>query len=575
MRMSIKTLVLSLLIPLVLAPFAAAQETEAAGAEETPAAATDTIAEPATPEEPVTESIDTEVTEEADADITEDSAEEVSDFERRLDFHGSYFRTTYMYFNRPYAQREAEYAKGVSYMRHRLHIAPVYQINEKVELHAEIDTFINHRDALDLDENLTKSGVWGAADGTVLQQNTESQNANIILRRLYGKVTLPFGLLEFGRMPSQLGMGLMSNGGNGPQLFGENNFGDTYDRLLFATRPFGSDSDLILAFMYDKIIEGDLGLVGSTTDDLEEYNFVIANNSDDVFVAAAYFIYRVNPDTDTKAAIPILYFKMDLDVIRAEVEALWVKGSTRSAPKIDQFEQPEISLPTTELDMVAYVARFGLGQMLLDPIKMLQFEWGEVSGDKRPFDPTFDKKFNSFILDPDFNVGLIMWEEAFARKSLQVYRDKVDLVENTLIDLDYVEEGSEEHEALLSSSSMLYTEGGVTNCMYLYPSIQVAVTDDITLKMAYLTAWAKYAYDTNLDDRPDATFYGRELDWGFEYLYEDHLRFVGEFGYFWPGDVFDEPQFYVDPETGDRVFTGLTNHADEAFTSQLRLEVLF
>ena len=150
----------------------------------------------------------------------------------------------------------------------------------------------------------------------------------------------------------------------------------------------------------------------------------------------------------------------------------------------------------------------------------------------------------------------------------------MDQIENTLIDLDFIDEGSKEHEALLDSASLLYSKGGITNCLYLYPTIQVELAENFSFKAAYLTAWAKYGYDTDLDDRADAWFFGRELDWGFDYIFGEHVVSTLEFGYFWPGEIFREPEYLYDGE-GEKYPTGRNNNPDTVFTAQGKLQIQF
>jgi uncharacterized protein (TIGR04551 family) len=52
-------------------------------------------------------------------------------------------------------------------------------------------------------------------------------------KRVWGEVQTPVGLFSFGRMPSEWGLGIMSNAGSGIN----DDFGDTVDRLQFALPP--------------------------------------------------------------------------------------------------------------------------------------------------------------------------------------------------------------------------------------------------------------------------------------------------------------------------------------------------
>jgi uncharacterized protein (TIGR04551 family) len=55
---------------------------------------------------------------------------------------------------------------------------------------------------------------------------------SIRVKRVWAEVMTPLGQLRVGRMPSQFGMGILANEGNGL----DNDFGDTNDRIMFATK---------------------------------------------------------------------------------------------------------------------------------------------------------------------------------------------------------------------------------------------------------------------------------------------------------------------------------------------------
>ncbi len=52
-------------------------------------------------------------------------------------------------------------------------------------------------------------------------------------KRVWAEVQTPVGLLSFGRMPSEWGLGIMANAGGGI----DEDFGDTVDRIQFALPP--------------------------------------------------------------------------------------------------------------------------------------------------------------------------------------------------------------------------------------------------------------------------------------------------------------------------------------------------
>ncbi len=58
------------------------------------------------------------------------------------------------------------------------------------------------------------------------------------VRKLYGEVALPFGLLRVGRQPTNIGTGVQAADGDGrPNRFGVAHTGNYVDGVLFATKP--------------------------------------------------------------------------------------------------------------------------------------------------------------------------------------------------------------------------------------------------------------------------------------------------------------------------------------------------
>ena len=57
------------------------------------------------------------------------------------------------------------------------------------------------------------------------------------MKRAYGEVSTPVGILRFGRMGSQWGLGMLHNDGNCLDC----DFGDNVYRIQFVTETFGAD----------------------------------------------------------------------------------------------------------------------------------------------------------------------------------------------------------------------------------------------------------------------------------------------------------------------------------------------
>lgn len=112
----------------------------------------------------------------------------------------------------------------------RLRVDPTFNVSEQVRIRATIDF---------LDNVVMGSTPWG---GTYAQFAYQSDgqlspvyggnwfwNA-VSVKRAWGEVQTPVGMLSFGRMPGQWGMGLYWNPGNGI----DDDFGTSVDRIQFA-----------------------------------------------------------------------------------------------------------------------------------------------------------------------------------------------------------------------------------------------------------------------------------------------------------------------------------------------------
>ncbi|MBX3217112.1 MAG: hypothetical protein KF850_34085 [Labilithrix sp.] len=77
--------------------------------------------------------------------------------------------------------------------------------------------------------------------------------SNVQPRWLYAQWRLPFGVVRVGQQPNHWGMGILANDGDHPTLFGDYRYGSISERILFATKPGGEDSDFYLAVAGDLV----------------------------------------------------------------------------------------------------------------------------------------------------------------------------------------------------------------------------------------------------------------------------------------------------------------------------------
>ncbi len=120
----------------------------------------------------------------------------------------------------------------------RLRVEPTLNISESVRVKAQIDVLDNYvlgssTSALfDRSQSPYPVPFYGASRNLTGDDPTADRDA-ILPRRAWAEVQTPVGLLSFGRMPSEWGLGILTTAGRGI----DDDFGDTVDRLQFALPP--------------------------------------------------------------------------------------------------------------------------------------------------------------------------------------------------------------------------------------------------------------------------------------------------------------------------------------------------
>ncbi|RYZ36325.1 MAG: TIGR04551 family protein, partial [Myxococcaceae bacterium] len=130
----------------------------------------------------------------------------------------------------------AEQTQAGANMRFRLD--PSFNVSEDVRVKVQVDALDNI--LLGSNPDSAYSGD-GRNNFTLFSENQTPGNSainafkdSVQVRRAYGEVTTPVGILRFGRMGSHWGLGMLRNDGNCLDC----DYGDTVDRIQFVTEPF-------------------------------------------------------------------------------------------------------------------------------------------------------------------------------------------------------------------------------------------------------------------------------------------------------------------------------------------------
>jgi hypothetical protein len=438
--------------------------------------------------------------------------------------HEPRFEGTHPFTGAPYVRPDIT---STTYITQRLRLSPQLRLENIAKLNIEITAL---DDILYGDNNALNTAPLFSVNGTNQYFLGGPESGSVDVTRAWIEFAVPVGLMRVGRMPSHWGMGVLANGGGSGNWdltsppgeprrktqdyyfdddFGDNHFGSTNDRILFATRPLtvlktiqkkqNTDSKLLVAYAFDKLSEapllylesdrltrpyGQQGFIsrGAIQDDSNEHVVVLAYvdpdwdkvRYTDELKIGTYWVFRTQDEgfTNPSAGPPHTRDSMggcvtndaDMDpideadcVTKDEGSFVWVAdfwGRIRYGFWYGEFELIHIGGETTggvpfpspnrrkKANINSGVLRGGY----LTPRWDAVLELGYASGD----DDLGDRNFKQRPMHPDFNVGLILFEEIVRERSARVF-------------------GSFITEASPDGAQGFFSNGGVVNAKYLAP----------------------------------------------------------------------------------------------------------
>lgn len=294
-------------------------------------------------------------------------------------------------------------------------------------------------------------------------------------RHLYLEWMTPIGLLRAGQMGSHWGTGMLANDGDHADdyLFGDHEFGDIVERVVFFTKPFYRlttnpirelamfiGGDIVFDDGIANLLDGDLAwqIIGGLLWRLDPERAL-----------GLYIAYRnqTYDDGDTLEITALdVYGEWSLRLAHQvsgyiEAEAVGIFGSTTAAPNLSYTE--------ADIRQFGMTARVGLR---LDRIGLdVRVEGGYTSGDAN----NNDDQINRFTMDPDYRVGLILFRElvnwSTARAAELSANEELVGVPQDGIDL-------------------IPTNGSVAGASFIYPSLNWRPLDWLDIHFALLIAQA-------------------------------------------------------------------------------------
>ena len=199
-------------------------------------------------------------------------------------------------------------------------------------------------------------------------------------------------------------------------------------------------------------------------DDVYEALFVLIYRGEGIDVGGSamdltiggYAINRLHDESASKVLITDAYIKALWKGIYLEGEVLHIGGNTSGIALPGAYDPyGEVEDPLYKnADIWGYVGRAGYKQTAYEVI----FETGYASGD----DNVTDVEFTSRPIHPDYNVGLIIYDQVLAHVTAQTWGAAAD---------------------------SLWTRGGVYNSRYIFPHAKYRPLDNWEIIGAFLTVW--------------------------------------------------------------------------------------
>ena len=442
-----------------------------------------------------------------------------------------------------------------SYFDQRMLLKPNLIINEKVRLVLELDILKNvnfgnntdkrvpvvyvDRNATDLE--MIESINFGQVDlpkGTIFSEQMSDHNVitgeevdPIEIRRVYGEVKLPIGLLRVGRQGSHFGLGLFDNAGDGL----DDDYGDTYDRLLFAFSPIGP---YIPIFMYDKIIEDDHKIADTDAHQFRWENRVkdIQWGQDNQFDAGLAIMHRWQQSTDSKIFVYDLWFRFMFGGFRLESEALALQGQMTVFDRdtIRDFEQD--GLPTGQR----------AGKITADAYLNANQFWYEADtwgsgvefGFSSPSDPNSDKEFDAVAADNISEAAVLAAGDPNSAQASIEFVNAVVANQSAFGNHIYTYPFDRDYSVDLIMWEMLMG-GAVKNGLYAKVGGYINPLDLMQIRLDLIKSWINESGKGRNGENADHDL-GWELDLDFSVSAADHFTFGMQFGYAFPGAYFDD-----------------------------------
>jgi hypothetical protein len=372
----------------------------------------------------------------------------------------------------------------------------------------------------------------------------------IEVRRIYGDVVTPIGLVRVGRQPVSIGTGVQTASGDGrTNRFGFSRNGNSVDRVLFATKPLEAlkpeaerdrteDRGVFLILAYDRLVTDAVRVFG---DDVHQtIASVRLHQPEHRFgkdaILAGFWVHRFDAQYGTRVHSFGLRAQSRFSKLYAGLDAAVNLGTTSELSEAYRAvtNDPVVAQPVRQLGMRA-AARWD--ERLWSAYLELDF----ASGDG---DPQARTPLTQFVFAEDANVGLLLFEHVLAFQTARAAAAGVEILRR------------------LGASSYpveaVATRGAFTNAFAIFPQFDFRPHPTVLLRGGVLMAWAPspvvdplaslQARDggtidddlVNFVGGKPAQYYGTELCGRAQWRFAEHFAADLEGAVLFPGEALED-----------------------------------
>ena len=395
---------------------------------------------------------------------------------------------------------------------------------------------VNYDTARPAEPNAYRTGICGADP--------------IFVRRLYGEVLTPIGMIRVGRQPFTLGASVAVNDGDGRRnRFGISYRGNSADRILFATKPLEgfkskerrnkSDSEgLFLILTYDKLVQDE---PQKFKDDAQEFNTAVrwlVPKYQKVRDVEARFTHTHRWDRLYGTTIDAFggRFMAKMGDFSMGIDGAVVTGKTREVSEAFRLiNNDPVSSQTIRQIGARAVVRYDR------PLFTAYLEADYASGDSTPKPRS---NLTQYKFAEDSNVGLLLFEHVLAYQTARTAAAATALFQS------------------LNSPTIpvdaIATRGSFTNALAFFPQFDLRPIKNVTFRGGVLFAWAPSAVNDPIasQQRKDGQlenfvggkpnqFYGTELDGRVQWRFVEHFAFDLEGAILFPGSALQNIDGYA------------------------------